>query len=528
MFRLLLLALGLSWTLSFQSSVRLDRDPVRTLRRTVRDKSRQRVSSFAPHRKVLRVSTAKSTTLDENVPLSKAEKRAVFWKLDKEFVNVALPAFVALAADPLASIVDAMYVGRLGAVDQAAMGISISAQYSIAKLYNDPLLKTSTSLVAGKTGEDLEASVATALVTAAVIGGLQTMLFLVAGSQILQVMGVGAGNVMRSPALAYLRWRALGVPAATMLLVVNGIFRGRGDTRTPLYCTVLGNLVNVLLDPIFIFSCHMGCAGAGAATAISQWVSVMPMLFLLHKSVPIKIFGRGKGFFRSALQSYIEAGLLLFFRTVAKVSAYAVTSSAAARLGTVPMAAYSLTFNLGFATSQLCESVSIAAQSLLARDFPFHNSPRRRVAAAHIIRRALVLGAAISGALSVVTHLQQDRVLSQLTSSAPVFLAAKQIMPVVLATQLFKGLAYSTGGIILGGLDWFSSSLGMTMAAVACVLSIKLLPPSLWNIWVSLAIFMAMQVVVAGLRIFSGRGPWANLPILSDDNETRKELQTPL
>lgn len=42
------------------------------------------------------------------------------------------------------------YTGRCGPIDQAGMGIAISAQYSVAKLYNDPLLKTSTSLVAGR------------------------------------------------------------------------------------------------------------------------------------------------------------------------------------------------------------------------------------------------------------------------------------------------------------------------------------------------------------------------------------------
>ena len=55
---------------------------------------------------------------------------------------------------------------------------------------------------------------------------------------------------MRGPALRYLKWRAIGVPATTILLVSNGIFRGRGDTKTPLYCTSLGNVVNILLDPI--------------------------------------------------------------------------------------------------------------------------------------------------------------------------------------------------------------------------------------------------------------------------------------
>jgi hypothetical protein len=70
-----------------------------------------------------------------------------------------LPAFIGLVAEPLIAIVDASYVGKLGAVYQAGMGIAISAQYSVAKLYNDPLLKTSTSLVAGKKGEELSASV---------------------------------------------------------------------------------------------------------------------------------------------------------------------------------------------------------------------------------------------------------------------------------------------------------------------------------------------------------------------------------
>jgi Na+-driven multidrug efflux pump len=108
--------------------------------------------------------------------------------LDKEFAEVALPAFFSLAADPFASLVDAMYVGRLSAAEQAGMGIAISAQYSIAKLYNDPLIKTSTSLVAGKSDKELSASVSTAILTAIVIGVLQTALFLLFSDPILTIM----------------------------------------------------------------------------------------------------------------------------------------------------------------------------------------------------------------------------------------------------------------------------------------------------------------------------------------------------
>jgi putative MATE family efflux protein len=158
------------------------------------------------------------------------------------------------------------------------MGIAISAQYSIAKLYNDPLIKTSTSLVAGKKGKALSASVSTAILTAIVIGVMQCLVFLLFSEQIISIMGVPLLSPMRSPALRYLKWRAAGTPAATVLLVSIGIFRGRGDTKTPLFCTALGNLINIVLDPILIFGCNMGCAGAGCATAISQWVTIFPLV----------------------------------------------------------------------------------------------------------------------------------------------------------------------------------------------------------------------------------------------------------
>ena len=142
--------------------------------------------------------------------------------IDKQMATIALPAFVSLAADPLASMVDALYIGRLDPSNQAGMGISISAHYSISKLYNDPLLKTSTSLVAGKTDDELSASVSTAMIIAAIIGIFQTAIFMFGGDYILNIMRVPVFSDMRRPAVEYLKWRAAGVPAGTLLLVAIG------------------------------------------------------------------------------------------------------------------------------------------------------------------------------------------------------------------------------------------------------------------------------------------------------------------
>ena len=485
----------------------------------------QHVAQSMPRSSTMALSASATTASQGNWTGSAEELTQLRAGLDKEFVNVALPAFVSLAADPLASLVDAMYVGRLSPENQAGMGIAISAQYSVAKLYNDPLLKTSTSLVAGKSGEELSASVATAVLTAIVIGVMQSLLYFFCAGPIMSFMGVSLASEMRKPAIAYLKWRAFGVPAATVLIVTNGIFRGRGDTKTPLYCTMLGNLVNIVLDPILIFSCGLGCAGAGAATAISQWVAAVPLMYLLHKSVPFSLLGQNKSFFQTALNSYMKAGGLIMIRTIAKIAAYTVTSASAARLGTVPMAAYSLTFNLGFATSQMCEAVSIAAQALLARDMPL-NSQRKKAAASHVMKRALQAGVLVSSLLSLFTFYNQNGVLMQMTKSPEVRAAAAAVMPVVLFTQIWKGLAYSTGGILLGGLDWFHSSLGMQISAAVCVGLTVLLPQSLWNIWVALAAFMAGQVILAFMRFTSGKGEWAGLSLFKKSKDWSGRTET--
>ena len=145
------------------------------------------------------------------------------------------------------------------------------------------------------------------------------------------------------------------------------------------------------------------------------------------------------------------------------------------------------------------------------------DTPKKRAATAHVIMRGLQLGVLVSAVLAVTTILNQNGVLKGMTASAEVRAAAAAVMPVVLVTQIFKGLSYSTGGILLGGMDWLWSTIGMCAAGAACVTTVLTLPPSLWNIWVGLAVFMATQVVVAGLRLASGRGPWSQLRLWSAD-----------
>jgi Na+-driven multidrug efflux pump len=213
-------------------------------------------------------------------------------------------------------------------------GVAICAQYAVSKLYNDPLLRTSISMVASKDGktrgaptdsdrQSLSIEVSSALLLAFVVGIIQLIVYSILAKTIMLGMGVTEASPMWHSAVSYLRVRALGTPAATLWLVTNGIFRGLGDTRTPLVYSLLFTVLNAILDPLFIFTFKFGASGAAAGTAIAQYVALVPLMLALNRRVTIDVIGQMDKLGES-LKSYLRAGSFVFVRTLGKVFAYSV------------------------------------------------------------------------------------------------------------------------------------------------------------------------------------------------------------
>ena len=406
----------------------------------------------------------------------------------------------------------------------------------MSKLYNDPLLRTSISLVAstdgqarrtaGSEGKDeetkaaeneqnLSVAVSSAILLAFSVGVIQLIIYSLLASSITRGMGLSASNPMWYSAVSYLRVRALGTPAATLWLVSNGIFRGLGDTRTPLVYSFIFTALNAILDPLFIFTFKFGASGAAAGTAIAQYVALVPLMMALNRKVKIDVFGQFSKL-KSSLKAYLSAGTLVLFRTLGKVLAYSVCARQAASMGAVAAAAYNLTFQLGFATTQICEAVAVAVQTLLARelaDNQTHSPAIKAKLVRHLINTSLLLGGGVASALSLTTFLQKDSILRGLTTNMAIREASAVIFPAVLLTQVFKGLAYPVNGIIMGGLDWLFTMGAMWAANFVCIGMISFwsmggATVSLSQIWWALAAFMATQVVTGIFRYQSKTGVW--------------------
>ena len=148
-------------------------------------------------------------------------------------------------------------------------------------------------------------------------------------------------------------------------------------------------------------------------------------------------------------------------------------------------------------------------------DTKTYSPPVKAKVIRHLINTSILLGGGVATVLSLTTYLQQTSILRGLTTNLQVRAASKAIFPVVLVTQVFKGLAYPVNGIVMGGLDWIFTMLAMWAANIVCVGMIRGWAMksvngavTLGQLWWALAAFMGTQVVTGILRYQSKTGPW--------------------
>lgn len=209
-----------------------------------------------------------------------------------------LPTLVAFAGPfLLASILQALY----GAVDLLVVGQFADSARVSAVAIGGQVMQTITGIVLGIStggtvviGQYIGARKKRAAAFA--VGNL-TALFIVIGIILTLVMILLVKPVtviMQTPAEAfshtssYIRICACGIPFIVGYNGVSGVFRGFGDSKTPLYFVALACLVNVGLDFLLVAGFHMGAAGAALATVIAQGTSFCAaLLYMIKRGLPV-------------------------------------------------------------------------------------------------------------------------------------------------------------------------------------------------------------------------------------------------
>jgi putative MATE family efflux protein len=206
--------------------------------------------------------------------------------IGRAIVLLSVPMILEMMMESLFGIVNVFYVARLGADSIATVGLTES-MLTIVFGIAIGLSMATTATVARRTGERDQAGAAVAAVQAIMIGVLISLPLAVAGvafaPALLKLMGAEAGVVRAGSGYASI---ILGGNVCIMLLfLINAIFRGVGDAAVSMRSLWIANLVNIILDPCFIFGLgpfpELGVTGSAIATTIGRSTGVVYQLWIL-------------------------------------------------------------------------------------------------------------------------------------------------------------------------------------------------------------------------------------------------------
>ena len=230
----------------------------------------------------------------------------------KSLWTLAIPIIAGMGIQTLYSIVDMIFIGMLSGEAIAAVAFNFPIFFFVMGI-SFGLGSGVTASIARFIGSDdkvnADNAAEHAIVMAFVISALLTSLGLLYGKQIL--VKIGCTPEVLPQAWEYLKVSCYGISFGVFSGFFRSILAGEGDMKFPMILAGIGTVLNIILDPIFIFTLNFGVSGAAWATTISQMIICIIFIYMLffkdHAYVQFKLRDFNPSYF--ILVDIIKVGL---------------------------------------------------------------------------------------------------------------------------------------------------------------------------------------------------------------------------
>lgn len=289
----------------------------------------------------------------------------------KRINKLAIPALIAGIAEPLLSITDLAIVGNIdyNAIESiAAIGIVGSFLSMLIWIFGQ-VRSSISSILSQYVGANTLDQVKD-LPTQAIIIVLITSLIILGISypfakEIFEFYNA-SGSILEY-SISYYKIRVFGFPFTLFVIAIFGTFRGLQNTIYPMLIAVIGTVVNIILDIVFVYGIDgyipvMNITGAAYASVVAQIIMALMATYLLlaKTQIPLKFVLP----FNKEIPRFINMILNLFVRTIALNLALYFATSYAVSYGKEYIAAYTIGFNLWLVGAFMIDGYSSAGNIL--------------------------------------------------------------------------------------------------------------------------------------------------------------------
>ncbi len=235
--------------------------------------------------------------------------------VEKLVCELALPSIAIMLVSSLYNMADTFFVGTLGTSATAAVGVSFSLMaiiQAVGFFFGHGAGNYISRALGAQDTQDAEKMAATGFVSAFLVGTL----IAVAGSLTLTPLAklLGATETILPYARDYLRFILIGAPFMASSLMLNNLLRFQGSAFFGMIGMVGGAVLNIALDPLFIFTLNMGVSGAALATMLSQALSCGLLFLGCTRAGNVRIRFRSFSPSRRAFSEIARGGAPSLFR----------------------------------------------------------------------------------------------------------------------------------------------------------------------------------------------------------------------
>lgn len=205
--------------------------------------------------------------------------------MPKALVSLGIPIMIGMLINALYNLVDAYFVGGLGESPMGAISIVFplgQVVVGLGLMFGNGAASYLSRLLGSGDKKTANIVASTALYSSVLIGAVLIIFSTIFLKPILT--SLGATETIMPYALTYARIYVISCIFNVFNVTMNNIVASEGAAKTTMCALLLGAVINIGLDPLFIYTFDMGVAGAAIATAISQFVSTLVYLtYILRK-----------------------------------------------------------------------------------------------------------------------------------------------------------------------------------------------------------------------------------------------------
>ncbi len=374
----------------------------------------------------------------------------------KIILKLAWPVIIEQSLATITQIVDMMMVGRLGAAQVTAIGLTIQPLL-FAHALAAALSVGTTALVARFTGRGEESKcgrvLQQSLLFSLLVGSVGGTFFYFFASNVMSIMGAEPQVVTLGT--SYFRYLVPGFIFMMLGFMVTAALRGAGDTRTPMKVNILVNILNVIGNYLLIFghfgAPELGLDGAGLSTSISRGVGGIILLYFAFSGRGVLMLV-GKKFFMpdfELIRRILKIGLPATLEQLVMRTAQIFYVRVVSGLGTVAFAAHQIAINAESISYMPGFGIAVAATTLVGQNL----GAGRPGEAEKSSYEAWKIGSVIMGFMALVFLIFPETLIKLYTSNPEIIQLGARNLRIIAFSQLPMGTQFIFAGSLRGAGD---------------------------------------------------------------------------